>query len=193
MRTQKPTKISLFGNFGSTNPGNEATLLAVISRLRLLFPECELCCICGFPSNVMAARGIRAVSCTVRSARIWDRQAPLLERVRLALPGLREEAWEYVRAWRTLEDGDLLIVPGTGLLTDAWGLSRWGPYGLLRWSLVARLRGCRVIFRQRRRRSRSRATRSPSPALRALARELPVLPGPSEQKGCRRPRPFHAR
>ena len=94
----------------------------------------------------MAAQGIRAVSCTVRSARIWDRQAPLLERVRLALPGLREEAREYVRAWRTLEDEDLLIVPGTGLLTDAWALSRWGPYGLLRWSLVARLRGCRVIL-----------------------------------------------
>ena len=146
MRKQKPVRISLFGNFGSTNPGNEATLLAVISRLRLLLPECELCCICGFPGNVIAGHGIRAVPCTVRSERIWDRQAPLSERVRLALPGLREEAREYVRAWRTLEDEDLLIVPGTGLLTDAWGLSRWGPYGLLRWSLVARLRGCRVIF-----------------------------------------------
>ena len=95
---------------------------------------------------MIAAHGIDAVPCTVRSARIWDRQAPLRERVRLALPGLREEAREYVRAWRTLEGEDLLIVPGTGLLTDAWGLSRWGPYGLLKWSLVARLRGCRVIF-----------------------------------------------
>ena len=146
MRKQKRVKISLFGNFGSTNLGNEATLLTVISRLRLLFPGCELCCICGSPGNVIAAHRIDAVPYTARSARIWNRQAPLPERVRLALPGLRAEAREYVRAWRTLEGDDLLIVPGTGLLTDAWGLSRWGPYGLLKWSLVARLRGCRVII-----------------------------------------------
>ena len=139
-------KISVFGNFGSTNPGNEATLLAVVSRLRRLFPECELCCICGSPEKVIAAYGIDAVPYTVRSARIWNRQAPLRERLRQVLPGLREETREYMRAWRTLGGRDLFIVPGTGLLTDAWGISRWGPYGLLRWSLIARLRGCRVIF-----------------------------------------------
>ena len=38
----------------------------------------------------------------------------------------------------------MLVVPGTGLVTDAFGLSGWGPYGLLKWSLVARLRGCKV-------------------------------------------------
>ncbi len=146
MKKQKPANISLFGNFGSTNPGNEATLLAVSSRLRDLFPECELCCICGFPENVIAVHGMRAVPCTVRSARIWNRDAPVHERVRQAVPGLLEEAREYVRAWRTLENDDLMIVPGTGLLTDAWGLSGWGPYGLLKWSLVARLRRCRLVF-----------------------------------------------
>lgn len=146
MTNEKPTKISLFGHFGSTNPGNEATLLAVVSRLRLLFPDCELCCICTSPGNVIDALDIDAVRHTVRTARIWDRGAPLSERVRLALPGLRDEALEYVRAWRALEGVDLLIVPGTGLLTDAWGLSGWGPYGLLKWSLMARLRSSRVVF-----------------------------------------------
>ena len=84
MTTQKPTKISFFGHFGTGNFGNEATLLAMVSRLRLLFPNCEFCCICTFPENVIATHGIEAVPHTVRSVRIWDRQVPLGKRMRMA-------------------------------------------------------------------------------------------------------------
>ena len=146
MTKQKPTKISFFGHFGSMNSGNEATLLAIVSRLRLLFPNCEFCCICTFPENVVATHGIDAVPHTVRSVRIWDRQVPLGKRLRMAFLGLGEEFREYIRAWRALKGTDMFIIPGTGLLTDAFGLSGWGPYGLLKWSLMARLRGCRVMF-----------------------------------------------
>ncbi len=41
---------------------------------------------------------------------------------------------------------DLLIIPGTGLLTDAYGLSHWGPYTLFRWSLIAKICRCKVFF-----------------------------------------------
>ena len=40
----------------------------------------------------------------------------------------------------------MLIVPGTGLLNDTWGLFSWGPYNLFKWSFAARLRGCRLLF-----------------------------------------------
>ena len=40
----------------------------------------------------------------------------------------------------------MLIIPGTGLLTDAYGLTGWGPYNLFKWSLIAKLRGCEVLF-----------------------------------------------
>lgn len=146
MTKHTPTKISFFGNFGTTNFGNEATLDAIVSRLRFLFPECEFCCICTGPENVVATHGMAAVPHTVRSTRIWDRKLPLSRRLRTATLGLSEEIREYVRAWRTLGGSDLLIVPGTGLLTDAFGLSGWGPYGLLKWALVAKLRGCDVMF-----------------------------------------------
>jgi polysaccharide pyruvyl transferase WcaK-like protein len=33
---------------------------------------------------------------------------------------------------------DALIVPGTGLLTNAYGLMGWGPYNLFKWSLIAK-------------------------------------------------------
>ena len=64
----------------------------------------------------------------------------------MAVLGLIEEAREYVRAWRTLKGTDMFIIPGTGLLTDAFALAGWGPYGVFKWSLMAKLRRCRVIF-----------------------------------------------
>jgi len=146
MTKQQPAKISFFGHFGTGNSGNEGTLLAIVSRLRLLFPNCEFCCVCSYPDNVVATLGIDAVPHTVRSVRIWDRQVPLGRRLRMAVRGLSEEPREYVRAWRTLNGTDMFIVPGTGLITDAYRLAGWGPYGVFKWSLVARLRGCQVMF-----------------------------------------------
>jgi polysaccharide pyruvyl transferase WcaK-like protein len=146
LRKKQFTKISLFGHFGSLNFGNESTLLAMVSRLRVTFPNCELSCICTGPEQVIAAHRIEAVPHTDRSVRIWDRRFPLGKRMRMAFLGLREEAGEYIRAWRALKGTGMFIVPGTGLLTDAFGLSGWGPYGLLKWTVVAKLRRSRVMF-----------------------------------------------
>jgi polysaccharide pyruvyl transferase WcaK-like protein len=40
----------------------------------------------------------------------------------------------------------MLIIPGTGILTDAYGFFGWGPYDLFKWSLVAKLRNCKLLF-----------------------------------------------
>ena len=40
----------------------------------------------------------------------------------------------------------MLIVPGTGLLTDVCGLWGWGPYTVFKWSLVAKLCRCKLLF-----------------------------------------------
>lgn len=45
-----------------------------------------------------------------------------------------------------MRDLDMLIIPGTGLLTDAYGLARWGPYNLFKWVLAAKLTRARVLF-----------------------------------------------
>jgi polysaccharide pyruvyl transferase WcaK-like protein len=45
-----------------------------------------------------------------------------------------------------LKRTDMLIVPGTGLVTDVFGLSSWGPYSLFKWVLMAKLRRSRVLF-----------------------------------------------
>jgi polysaccharide pyruvyl transferase WcaK-like protein len=139
-------KISFFGHFGTLNFGNESTLLAIVSRLRALCPDCEFCCICTNPEFVVARLGIEAVPISTRVVRIWPRQTRLHRRLRIAFIGVGEELRQYVRAFRTLKGTDMLIFPGTGLLTDAHGLSAWGPYNIFKWSLAAKLRGCRVLF-----------------------------------------------
>lgn len=141
-----PSKVVFFGHFGSANPGNEGTLLAILDRLRRIRPEAEFQCVCSDPQAVAAREGIAAVPITRRTRRIWNRELPLPQRVPLVAAGLVAELREYARALHTLRGAEMLIVPGTGLITDAYGLARWGPYNLLKWTLVAKLRGARVLF-----------------------------------------------
>lgn len=144
--THKPLRVSFFGHFGGLNSGNESTLLAILSRLRSLFPESEFCCICTKPEAVVARNGIEAIQITTRGARIWDREIPMTRRVPMAFLGVGAELRQYARAFTKLKGSDMLIVPGTGLVTDAYCLSHWGPYSVFKWVLMAKLRGCRVLF-----------------------------------------------
>jgi polysaccharide pyruvyl transferase WcaK-like protein len=143
---ERDMRIGFFGHFGSRNLGNEATLVAILSRLRALDPSSEFCCICSHPEIARARYGIDAVPVTIRSIRIWNRQAPLRKRLGMALAGAREELGDYAHAFKALKRTDTLIIPGTGLLTDAYGFSAWRPYGLFKWLLMAKLRRCKVLF-----------------------------------------------
>jgi chemotaxis protein methyltransferase CheR len=143
---EAPRKVTFLGHFGTPNPGNEGTLLAILSRLRSLYPDSGFCCVCTNPEAVVARDGIEGVSMTTRVDRIWDRDIPLAGRAPKALRGVGAEVGQYARAFRKLKGTDLLIVPGTGLVTDAFGLSHWGPYTQFKWVLMAKLRRCRVMF-----------------------------------------------
>ena len=145
-RQGKPTKVSFYGHFGSLNPGNEGTFLAILDRLRHLFPDCDFCCICSDPELVVERDGIEAVPISDGVVKIWDRQLRFDRRLKLALTRVGQEFEQYFRAFRTLKGTEMLVIPGTGLLTDAFGLSSWGPHNMFKWSLMAKLRGCRVIF-----------------------------------------------
>ena len=56
------------------------------------------------------------------------------------------EPYNWLKAFAVLRGVEMLIVPGTGLLTDAHGVLGAGPYNLVKWTLMARASGCRVIF-----------------------------------------------
>ena len=145
MRSRR-NRISIFGNFGSPNPGNESTLLAILSRLRLAYPDCEINCICLHPQVVAQTAGIEGVSITTREARIWDRRVPLARRVPMAFVGASLELLQYVRAFKALKGSEMLIVPGTGLVNGRVRHHHWGPYNQFKWVLVAKLRRCRILY-----------------------------------------------
>src|SRR5262249_55888992 len=90
--------------------------------------------------------GVDAIPISTRSIRLWNRDVGLGARLWTAVVGVVEEVGQWISVHRALRGTDVLLVPGTGLLTDAFGLSGWGPYNLFKWSSMARLRGARVRF-----------------------------------------------
>jgi polysaccharide pyruvyl transferase WcaK-like protein len=143
---EKLKKIFLFGHFGTLNFGNESTLQAILYNVRRLLPEAELACICSGPEATAATHTIEAVSISSIVVKRWGLRSPLARSLRKVFIGIPSELYRWLNAFRALKGADMFIVPGTGLLTDAYGLSRWGPYNLFKWSAMAKLRRCKVLF-----------------------------------------------
>jgi polysaccharide pyruvyl transferase WcaK-like protein len=141
-----PRRICFFGHFGSPNFGNEITLQTILHHLRHRLPKAKVACICTSPEALRKTLKIETIpTCRafIESWRFRTRLARLLRKVFIGVPN---ELCRWLDAFRSLKGTDMLIIPGTGLLTDAYGLSMWGPYSLLKWSLIAKLRGCKVLF-----------------------------------------------
>ena len=139
-------KFYFFGHFGSDNFGNEITLQTILHHCRRRLPGAKVACICTGPDALGAAQKIETVPISrnfARSLLSRTRLARLLIRVFTEVP---TEPFRWLKAFKTFKGSDILIIAGTGLLTDAAGLTNWGPYNVFKWSLVARLRGCEVLF-----------------------------------------------
>src|ERR1051326_335416 len=59
-------RIALFGNFGTGNLGNEATLQAMVYNVRRHLPTSDLWCVCPAPEKTALDLGIPAVSIRAR-------------------------------------------------------------------------------------------------------------------------------
>jgi polysaccharide pyruvyl transferase WcaK-like protein len=162
-------RIALFGNFGTGNLGNEATLQAMIYNLRRYLPNAELACICPRPEKTASAFNISAVptrapfpklfsvsseddgpaggsngsvSETKMASHQWFKIfAPL--RV-CAYPVL--EAYRWFKGIASLKESDILVMTGTGMLDDY----AIGPldlhYDIFRWAVIAKLCRCKLFF-----------------------------------------------
>jgi polysaccharide pyruvyl transferase WcaK-like protein len=143
---QRTKTLIFFGNFGTGNFGNEITFQAILYHLRRVLPNVEVRCICTDPvatattHNIICAPVSRTV---VRTWRPHNRVARVLRSVFIGMPS---ELYRWLEALMTLKRTDVLIIPGTGLLTDAFGLRSWGPYSIFKWSLIAKMRGCKLLF-----------------------------------------------
>jgi polysaccharide pyruvyl transferase WcaK-like protein len=143
---KQPRKIAFFGHFDSTNFGNESTLQAILYNLRRFRPNAEVLCISTGPDAAAATHHVKAIPVAERFFETWRPRNQVSRMLRMVCIGLPTEAYQYVRGLFSLRRTDMLIVPGTGLLTDAFGFLGWGPYTLLRWSLIAKLCRCKLLL-----------------------------------------------
>jgi polysaccharide pyruvyl transferase WcaK-like protein len=143
---QRVKRISFFGNFGLNNFGNESTLQAILYRMRKLLPDVEITCICTAPEAAATIHHISTFPISGTFVKPWATRNVLVKLIRKIFIGLPSELYRWYKALSILKGSDMLIIPGTGLLTDAYGLFHWGPYNIFKWVLVARLCHCKVVF-----------------------------------------------
>jgi polysaccharide pyruvyl transferase WcaK-like protein len=137
----KGKRVAFFGHFDGTNFGNESTFQAILYRLRSLEPGIEITCISDGHEAAAENYGIEAIPLSYIKSR--SRGGSVLVK---AIRGLPSEFYGWVKGFIALSRTHMLIVPGTGLLTDAYGLRGWGPYNSFKWSILAKLRGCKLLY-----------------------------------------------
>lgn len=145
-RKQLRKRIAFYGHFGMGNFGNESTLRAILCHLRRFLPDAQLSCITTGPEGTTAIHNIEATPISETLLKSWEPRNPLTRLARRLSVGIMSEIYRWTKGIRILRNIDMLIVPGTGLLTDAYGLLDWGPYNLFRWSLTAKLCRCKLLF-----------------------------------------------
>src|SRR5262249_29710215 len=148
-RTRK--KIAFFGHFNSSNFGNESTLQAILYHLRCFHPDAEVICIStGHPDATVVTREIETIPIAQKLLKWQPRsliaRSLVVRVVRMVCIGIPSELYRWANGLITLKRIDMLIIPGTGLLTDAYGLLGWGPYSIFKWSLIAKVCRCKLIF-----------------------------------------------
>ena len=141
-RETKLKKIAFFGHFNSSNFGNESTLQTILYQLRRFHPDAEVVCISTGPEATVSTHQIEAIPI----AEFWSPKNPFLKVVRKVGIGVPDELYRWTKCFLSLRHVDMFIIPGTGLLTDAYGLFEWGPYNMFKWSLMAKLCHCKLLF-----------------------------------------------
>jgi polysaccharide pyruvyl transferase WcaK-like protein len=137
-------RIALFGTFGTGNLGNECTLQAMLLNIRRHVPNAEVSCICTGVEETISTYGIRALAIReIPLRKINNRAWRLLRKISVGIP---VELYRWFSAVKGLMRTHMLIMTGTGMLSDC-GIGPLGlHYDILRWSLVAKLCRCKLFF-----------------------------------------------
>lgn len=137
-------KIALFGTFGTGNLGNECTLQAMLLNIRRRAPNVQVSCICTRPEETASTYGIRALAIREMPLRGTNNRAwRLLRKISIGIP---VELYRWFSVIKELMGSHMLMMTGTGMLSDS-GIGPLGlHYDILRWSVVAKLCRCKLLF-----------------------------------------------
>src|SRR5215831_11098316 len=145
-RGAKPAaKVAFFGIFGVQNLGNECTLQAIVHNARERLSDGKFCAISFNPDDTLARHHL-AASPMSRQNYTRIRPGRLAKIFRILFRRIPGELIDWVNAIKALRGKDLVVMTGTGMLTDYSTTAFGFPYHVFRWSLAARLAGCRVRF-----------------------------------------------
>lgn len=141
-------KIALFGIFGVQNIGNEYTLQAMLYHVRQRAPEAEVYSICYDSEETERLHGLPAlrVTCPQLSRKLRPAGNLVVKLIRGAVRRIPLELYDWYRAVRILQGTDLIVMTGTGMLTDYCATAFGYPYDVFKWSLAARVVRCKVRF-----------------------------------------------
>ena len=109
-------------------------------------PEAGITCICSAPEIVSSHYRIATVPIIGFVVKPWNLRNPVSRLFRKIFVGIPSELYRWVERVRALWGTDVLVVVGTGLLTDAFSLGGWGPYSTFKWSIAAKLCRCQLSF-----------------------------------------------
>jgi polysaccharide pyruvyl transferase WcaK-like protein len=148
----KPARISLYGNFGTGNLGNECTLQAVVERVLRRWPDAQLLCFCSIPQDVRTRHNIEAFPSEAVDKIAPERSSSRRRRSRLArifrivFRRIPLELVHWAKSLRAVSRTDMLIVAGTGIVSDyLTGPLGW-PYDIFKLSTLAALCRVKLVF-----------------------------------------------
>ncbi len=153
--------VALLTPYDGGNLGDSAIQQAVLANLRICDPNIQTCGITLDPARTSALHQIPCYPLARGSRTHYPRMqkrtntlgsgqpsfvvkavAGLYRRLR----GLLDETLHVMRSQLLLRKIDALVIAGGGQLDDEWGGS-WGhPYALMKWAVLARTTGTRVVF-----------------------------------------------
>jgi polysaccharide pyruvyl transferase WcaK-like protein len=117
-------RVGLFGNLGSGNIGNDASLEAMLSYLRTEQPQATVDAMCLGPDTVKERYGIAAIPLKAKRAGVSGRAAA-------GIAGAAGKVIDTARTARWVRDHDVVIVPGMGVLETTQPLRPWQfPYDM---------------------------------------------------------------
>ena len=117
-------RVGLFGNLGSGNIGNDASMEAMLSYLRIEQPQAMVDAMCLGPDTVQDRYGVPAVPLKAKRLAASGQAGS-------GVAGVAGKVIDTVRTARWVRDHEVVIVPGMGVLETTQPLRPWQfPYDM---------------------------------------------------------------
>jgi polysaccharide pyruvyl transferase WcaK-like protein len=151
-QNKKSNKIAFFGVFGSQNLGNECTLEATMYNIHKALPNATFTCLCTVPEDTELRHSIPSFAAHREypawlDSQLWSgRRSRLMTLLRKILFRIPLELIHWAKGFKVMKGSQMLIVPGTQVVSDyVTGPFSW-PYDIFKWAIIAKLCRARLLF-----------------------------------------------